>query len=383
VLRLPSSKTEPLPSPQLEGIVEYDEEDAEEFAEWKVEGIVLPADCAAEVLKDSARLEDMLNAVRGRDLLLFVYARDFALRLLANKRFLPSVQDKNGKITSIWLPLIDREEERLELSVIEGAMPQACTSAQPDKIGSELLRGFIRNFIDLMCRKLAADSKKVDANEGYEDSVRWALALGDRNPALSCNSESLVCKAIWEWSSRILKSSEGEFRLCFRIDDVGEVLRLSTLAQSRKDPSLVADLSDSKLISAGRFGGETEGMMLHMGFASRLSPLVERILHMQRPGGLVLSPSEAYDFLDRHAPLLAQNGFGVMVPDWWKERRKLLGMKVIARPANVPKPSGGMFGIDALLDYDLEIMSGGRELEKEEIERLLSLDVPLARLDGR
>jgi len=48
--------------------------------------------------------------------------------------------------------------------------------------------------------------------------------------------------------------------------------------------------------------------------AARLSHAVERSLSTREPSGTELSTSEAWEFLSRSAPVLAQAGFGLLLP---------------------------------------------------------------------
>ena len=59
-----------------------------------------------------------------------------------------------------------------------------------------------------------------------------------------------------------------------------------------------------------------------MGKISKIYPVIERGLMEPRPEGVFLTTDEAYFFLKETSVLLQDSGFGVMVPSWWRERKK-------------------------------------------------------------
>jgi hypothetical protein len=51
-----------------------------------------------------------------------------------------------------------------------------------------------------------------------------------------------------------------------------------------------------------------------------------------RPEGVFISTEEAYFFLKETSVLLQEGGFGVLVPPWWRERKKrALGVRLKLR----------------------------------------------------
>ena len=69
-----------------------------------------------------------------------------------------------------------------------------------------------------------------------------------------------------------------------------------------------------------------------------------------RPVSLKLETKEAYSFLRQFAPLLEQNGFGVLLPTWWEKPSVRLGVKLkLKSPGPVSTAVGkSLFGLDAL-----------------------------------
>jgi len=93
---------------------------------------------------------------------------------------------------------------------------------------------------------------------------------------------------------------------------------------------------------------------------------------------LAWSTEEAHSFLCE-AEQLEQAGLVVRLPDWWSSKRR-------------PRPSVSVtigdttpltVGLDALLDFDVELTLGGETLSKAESERLLNASAGLVLIKGR
>ena len=80
---------------------------------------------------------------------------------------------------------------------------------------------------------------------------------------------------------------------------------------------------------------------------------------------LVWNPAEAYQLL-QSIPVLEEAGLLVRLPNWWKKKGK--------RPAVTATIGGkkeGALGLDALLDFQLNVELDGRTLTPEELEALM------------
>ena len=80
---------------------------------------------------------------------------------------------------------------------------------------------------------------------------------------------------------------------------------------------------------------------------------------------LAWTPQEAYEFL-RHIPDFEDAGLLVRLPNWWQKRGK--------RPqvaATIGEKKGTSCGLDAMLDFKLEVVVDGHKLSTREIQELL------------
>ena len=144
-------------------------------------------------------------------------------------------------------------------------------------------------------------------------------------------------------------------------------------------PNLVPSPSSRR-----RLKNPQEQLLADLGKASRVVPLMEKCLESARPTGLEMQTEEAYSFLRESAPLLEQNGFGVLLPSWWERPGSRLGIKLQLKGAVKKEGQVGpaFFGLDTLINYDWQLSLGGDILTKAEFAELSRLKVPLIQIRG-
>ena len=88
------------------------------------------------------------------------------------------------------------------------------------------------------------------------------------------------------------------------------------------------------------------------------------------------SAGRAYEFL-RSVPELEESGVSVRLPNWWQKRpRPQVSVRI-----GTQTPS--MFGVDAMLDFNVQMALGDEALSEEELETLLASEDPLVLLKGQ
>ncbi|WP_308256923.1 SNF2 helicase-associated domain-containing protein, partial [Geminocystis sp. GBBB08] len=94
---------------------------------------------------------------------------------------------------------------------------------------------------------------------------------------------------------------------------------------SKKDSSLKLNLEDywhfdkkTKQLVIEKFGKEFEkNLLLNLGYGARIYPKLWAGLETDKPVGLSLTLTEAFDFLKEVAWILQDAGYIVIVPAWW------------------------------------------------------------------
>ena len=140
---------------------------------------------------------------------------------------------------------------------------------------------------------------------------------------------------------------------------------------------------DAAAILERALGDPQEQLLAELGRASRLYPPLVEALRQPRPTGLDLDAVGAHAFLSDAAPMMAEAGFGVLLPAWWRHGRPRLAARIRAtstgKSASV-SPSG--LGMQSLLDVDWQVVLGEQVLDADELHELAALKAPLVRLRG-
>ena len=88
------------------------------------------------------------------------------------------------------------------------------------------------------------------------------------------------------------------------------------------------------------------------------------------------SAGRAYQFL-QSVPALEESGVSVRLPNWWQKRPR---PQVSVR---IGSQTPAMFGVDAMLDFDVQMALGDEALSAQELEALLAGEDPLVLLKGQ
>ncbi len=120
-----------------------------------------------------------------------------------------------------------------------------------------------------------------------------------------------------------------------------------------------------------------------LGRASRLWPELDGALHQARPERVRLDTIGAYGFL-RHAGVLHDAGFGVLLPVQW-QRRQDLGLTLTTHTAQPASPvlRDTTANRDAIVQYRWGLAIGDEFLSEADLRELARAKVPLVRLRGR
>ena len=120
-----------------------------------------------------------------------------------------------------------------------------------------------------------------------------------------------------------------------------------------------------------------------LGRASRLWAELDEALLQARPEQLRLDTIGAYGFL-RHAGVLHDAGFGILLPAQW-QRRQDLGLTLTTHPAQPASPvlRDTTANRDAIVRYRWGLAIGDEFLSEADLQELARAKVPLVRLRGR
>ncbi|MGC9515815.1 DEAD/DEAH box helicase, partial [Methanocrinis sp.] len=413
--RLPATKKGPLPSP---GLIRDDLIDQEPsgLSPWLIDALAFDPPSALDTLLDLP-VHPPPGIVFASSLEFWITAARFSLELIAREQFAPIAIEGKAR----WRPIID-EDDQTRLQTLAKSLPPAClafeeeTSSrkEPRKAGPDPLH-LVTGFIDLTTdafvrRSLIAEEIRLDPHPAGRRSKTAPLprqflrALAGDDPSLKASVPELKAfsKKMEGWISSLKPPfPNAPFRTCFRLDSPpasgdgnGESWHLRIFFQAKDDKSLLVPAEEiwkARSVTATflkrKINNPQEHLLRDLGTASRISPQIERCLMAACPWGLELEAQEAYKFLRESAPLLEQNGFGVLLPSWWEKRGARLGLKLkLIDLDEETEPdreiSRGLFGLKSIVKYDLKLALGDSPLTETELSNLINLKVPLVQVRG-
>lgn len=113
--------------------------------------------------------------------------------------------------------------------------------------------------------------------------------------------------------------------------------------------------------------------------AARAWPVLDATLREARPGTVRLDREGALAFLRDAAPALAEAGFGVLLPTWWRNPPRV-GLTLSARTRTPGLVSGGsLLDQDAVVAFEWRAALGDAVLTESELRELASTTRPLVR----
>lgn len=154
------------------------------------------------------------------------------------------------------------------------------------------------------------------------------------------------------------------------------------LATYAAEPSVTGKAKHLPLKNALLEYGENSKKLLELlstvNKAGQRSPFVSEIVEtgeIFQPIGL--NADEAYHFL-KEIPIYEGSGVICRIPNWWRQKSNYLKITV-----NIGTKPPSLVGLDALLDFDVQLSLGGETVTLEELQRLASEAEGLAFIKGK
>jgi non-specific serine/threonine protein kinase len=343
----------------------------------------------ATALDTLLAVPDRLEPGVGSSIRFYARLTLLALELVARGRFIPEAIA--GTASLRWRPAPGAGDAG-RIDALTNAAPRICFAAYPPAAGPTTVA---TEFIAAIVDSIVSGSASAPPLNGLDD-VSTREALG-------------------RWAAA-LHPPEGPFRTLFRLGEPdpveapsdqdassgveGEPLdaesqpvrpwRLEVLVGSRADPSLVLPAAMVWRDPGPLRGAQPEAdpevaLLADLGRATRLYPPFEALLESPEPSAIELPTQTAHAFLREGAPVLVDAGFTVMLPAWWRRRRRRLGLKLRVRsPERAPARGGIEPGVGAaeIVDYDWRVAIGDQELTPKELAALASVKTGLVRVRG-
>ena len=408
ILKLPSTRTGPLPSPELPQNWDIDLR-APRLEPWIIQGTRAPLISILDILRLTADCACPDDLILATDLLYWRKALIFALEILSQQHYVPSLLQRYGEIEARWRPVFETPYIKEKLYKLAMAMPPICRAeVGPDGetvTALDLLRTFIAQVVDYLARNWAAEAPHRIAylrnNNGVADWLKALVAPKKAHIQPDGRMQQLVT-LVEDWQRNLLPAGSTQYTIAFRLEPppaVNEKIwhvpqagwRLSYFLQSRSNPEVLIPASqvwqtqDETIITQGlRFDHPQEKLLKGLGLAANIFSPIENNLHAVAPVSVILTTTEVYEFLREAVPILQQSGFQIILPPWWEQARACLGLKLLLSPVT-PEP------VDIVQDpaapetsiaYQWELVLGDTTLTREAFKDLVSLRSPLVQQNG-
>jgi len=406
LLWLPTTKSGPEPSPRLVHDWPLDDDESTHLRLWAVDGLWLDLADALDVLSALPPAAGWPLAVRPADDLRFWQAAArLALEALAQQKVLPAlVEIEAGRhYQARWLPVLDDPAVAPRVARLADAMPAVCRAGAPDPAHAPapaaLLDAFLNTTVDAAARRWSHGAAPRFPPKSKDALEAWIGALFSDDPRVNAPAARLqhLYTGYTGWLRALRMAGDRVCRVALRLqapevqngDD--PLWRLFFLLQARDDPSLLVPAKDVwsergavLQVFGRRFVRPQETLLAGLGYAGRLCAPVRRALESARPDQARLSTDDAYAFLHDVAPVLEQNGFGVLVPPWWNKPGGRLGVRVKLSPGTADQAEGpSRLGFDTLVQFEWEMALGDKTLTEAEFNALVALKSPLVQLRGQ
>ncbi len=430
-MRLPSMASQPLPSPHIAHAAGLTSRGADaELSTWRVPTVAVPP---ADVLRVLEQLDDVFEHRNGfhgdsqnaESTRFYLLAAQAARRLIAEQRFVPNVlEDRSGAIRGAWRPWIGDDSSAEMLADLLRAMPPAARAADDAFAhdGLQVLQDFLSAVGDAICRAVLVREEFADAVDGRDPQsdlhVAWLTGLLRDNPLIEAGGDapSAIVRNIRDWLSRLdERGADSEWRLAFRLiePEMAEPLpefgapsrnvrwRLAFELQSAEHPDTTVDAldvwdgpADAATVGGLHMESPHDLLLAELARSARLYPLIERAIESDdQPAMLMLTTTQAYDFLREIRPLLIDQGFVVHSPLWWEAPASRLGVTLELNSDDEAADGAwdgassasdkARLGLDALVDYQWRLSLGDTPLTTAEFDELTELNTPLVRISGK
>jgi SNF2 family DNA or RNA helicase len=334
--------------------------------------------------------------------------------LVGRGRVLPGVVQEPDGVFARWRPVV-AGEDAARLRTLAQAAPAVCRA---ERVGDDLagrsaadvLTGMVDALVDGAVRAVLTEAASGTSGAGMSllprrrgrgpagepVAEKWLAALTAADARIEAAGPQLaeLREVLSAWH-RSGTAHEGPARTCFRLveppEGPDEPWVVEFLLQDTEEPSLVIPAEEvwrggsSLAAFAKRLEYPQELLLAGLGRASRLWPELENALRTARPALLTMDAAQAHGFLRTTAPMLAQSGFGVLLPSWWHASASKVGLKMTSTSRSAPGAvaSRSAIGLDTLVDYRWDLALGEDTLTEEELDALARLKMPLVRFRGQ
>ena len=372
-----------IPSPVIANLNDIEDIVGDGFKEFSIHTIEV--DCTIEFLKDlnfkSYHFED--NYQLGDDAKFWIKMAYELSHLIKKDQYIPCVvARKSGNSVNYygkWQPISSAYNHRL--SQIAKAMPYV--SCLGDFVSYDT-EAALHHFSEVEVTRLIGSTVFSQKNHKMVEGTYIEQCLDFKEFHLSED----VWKSWKLWKNNLSYDQFGApFQVCFRLnasnDEDGEDWGIETLMQSKHDPSFMISLNQywrekkekSKLFSKMLGTSVDRTLLLQIGYASRIYPLLERLFEENmQVNEINITTEAAFQFLKEDAWSLHACGYHIIVPSWWTSKGRLKAKVKLKATKNKSgdgdKPTA-YFSAEGLIKFNYQYAIGDHEVTPEEWQQLI------------
>ena len=372
---------------------------------WQVDALGFETSDVLDLLAQGNFNQSGMKASESLDFLREAAA--WTLALLERGAFSPEFRrvekEASVSLTAFWrLRFLDEEESRLEefAKKIPAELAGNLSTAMNPAV---FLRHFMESCADAWVRCHGGLNEELFFASWPE---QWLQALGSvcgkgksrrliSGPKTELEAFEKQLQAwlgieggkVFRTAFRLIEPAahEGKWRLEFGLQSLDDrSLVIPASAVWLRDPAAL-----SLMVRQGLRKPE-EMLLADLARAAALFPPLALALGERSPSEALLSGRDAYLFLTQAAALFKTKGWGILVPDWWHQKKKRVSLRLRLKPPSKiqrdvsPKlfSEGGVSGLQALLDYDWEVLLGGEVMGLSEFEESVRLKTPFLKING-
>ena len=330
----------------------------------------------------------------GPDFLYWQEAIRFFVNLIVREQFLPSFEFEGSNYHARWKPFLN-PHSRETLHMLAAAMPdvaRAVTAVNAEKAPSaspmQVLTALLRRIADHLPRQALARGPVSDAPNLHD---LWLASLNTKSGVMRALASQLAhfASVILDWQQPLGSRESFPYQLCLRVEEGEESDPWFVHFLMKSSEEGVPDVTAEQIWSFEAFEARAERgllrerLMLALGQAARVWPMIGNAMHAPSPCGVPLDSNDVFYFLHKTSLLLAEAGFAVETPAWWK--RPELAAKLTAK-ARVTTTSGrapASLSLENLVQFDWEIALGGEIISRAELKKFAENALPFVKLNGK
>lgn len=278
-------------------------------------------------------------------------------------------------------------------------LPKVFALYEPTTLLRHFSESLLQNIIENSTITLGVEGKLRDTSIVYQciknsGGFRREHSSSEQNVTLQQYQD-------WQkWRSHLVSSHQNNnFYLGFRLREPHETVPdqwyVEFLVISKSDPSLKLSLDDywyidnkTKKRFQQHFGKDLErDILLNLGYAARIYPLIASGLTTDKPIGIDLNLQQAFDFLKENAWILEDAGYKVIIPVWWTpigRQRAKIRMKASGKFSKTSAAKGKKYlSFDQIVEYKYELAIGEEKVTEKEWQQLVNAKAPLVKFRGQ